>query len=192
MKKLMQGLRGFGLAVLCLCLSAGAGVCAHAADDTEIGTLYEVTTDTEMKEAADAGSATLSELKAGTAVVVESDDGVWSKVLYRETEGYVASDVLEVYAEDELASLAQEMGGVAEDEQRFVEETEVAIKQKRTSMIWGSVIAVLILAIFALGVVSAVKNAKEEEEKEKEDGGKQDKKAEEIEIADMDEEESGQ
>ncbi len=188
MKKRGNGSKKSVLALLVLCMFAGMGMQAHAAEDATVGTLYEVTANTGVKEAADAGSATVGELQAGTAVIVESEEDGWSRVLYQELEGYVESGVLEVYAEEELDSLAQEMDGVAQEEQRYVEEAELAARQRRTSLIWGIVIAALILAIFGLGIVSAVKNAKEEEQKE--DGGAGDEKKEVLEIEDMDEEES--
>lgn len=172
MEKKRDGIRSGGKkGVLCMALLiavlTAAGLPAYAADDSDaVGTLYEVTVDTEMKEAADAGSAAVCELKAGTAVIVESADGVWSRVLYREQEGYVASDDLTIYAEDELENLAQEMNGVAEGEERFVEEAELSAKQRRTSLIWGAVIAILVLAIFWFSVTAAVRNAKEDDEEE--------------------------
>ncbi len=170
MGKKRNGSKGLGLVVIAMCMLGVIGTQVQAADDSKIGILYEVTADTEIKEAADAGSITVGELQAGTAVVVEGTDGAWSRVLYRESEGYVRSEVLETYVADESKSLAQEMDSVSKEEQRFVEEADLAAGQVRTAaMIWGSVIAVSILAIFGLGVVSAVKNAGEEEQKEKMD-----------------------
>lgn len=169
MKKRENGSKKSVLALLVLCMFAGMGMQARAADDAAVGTLYEVTADTEVKEAADAGSATVGELQAGTAVIVEGEEGGWSRVLYRELEGYVESGVLEVYAGDELENLAQEMDGVAQEEQRYVEEAELAARQRRTSLIWGIVGALLVLAIFVVGVVSTFRNTKEEEKPQ--DGG---------------------
>lgn len=189
MRKKQNRFKRLGLAVIALYMLCVTGLQTYAADDSKVGVLYEVTADTEMKEAADAGSATVAEVQAGTAVVVESEDGAWSRVLYREQEGYVESDVLEIYAEEELESLAQEMGSVSEEEQRLVEEADLAARQNRSSIIWGSIIAVLILAIFGLGIVSAVKNAKEEEQEEENENRDKNKKAEDLVIEDMDEEE---
>lgn len=163
MKKLVQGLRGLGFSVAVLCMIGAAGWQVHAEDDGTLGILYEVTADTEVKAEADADSATVGRLQAGTAVIVQSEDGAWSRVLYQETEGYVLSDVLGVYAGDGLENLAAEMDGVAQEEQRYVEEAELAERQKRTALIWGIVGAVLVLAIFGAGVISTFRNTKEEE-----------------------------
>lgn len=168
-EKKLKKLRGFGFAAVFLCIVGAAGVQAHAVDNGIIGTLYEVIEDAEVKEEADAASATIGSLEAGTAVILESEEGTWSRVLYQDLEGYVPSGVLKVYAEEELGNLAQEMDGVAEEEERLVEEAELAAKQRRTSMIWGIVGAVLILAIFGIGVVSTYRNTKEEEKLQ--DGG---------------------
>lgn len=188
MRRKQNRFKRLGLAVIALYMLCVTGLQTYAAEDSKVGVLYEVTVDTELKEAADARSATVGEVQAGTAVVVESEDGTWSKVLYRELEGYVESDVLEVYAEEELASLTQEMASVSEEEQRLVEEADLAARQNRSSVIWGSIIAVLILAIFGVGVMSAVKNARAEEQEEDEDQDKN-KRAEDLVVEDMDEEE---
>lgn len=164
MEKLIKRLKGLGFAAAALCMIGTAGAQVHAADGNMVGILYEVTADTEIKEEAAADSAVIGRLQAGTAVIVESDDGTWSRVLYQGLEGYVESDMLEVYAEEELANLEQEMGDVAAEEQRLIEEAELAAKQKRTSLIWGIVGAVLVLAIFGVGVVSTFRNTKKEEE----------------------------
>lgn len=164
MEKLIKRLKGLGFAAAALCMIGTAGAQVHAADGNMVGILYEVTADTEIKEEAAAASAVIGRLQAGTAVIVESDDGTWSRVLYQGLEGYVESDMLEVYAEEELANLEQEMGDVAAEEQRLIEEAELAAKQKRTSLIWGIVGAVLVLAIFGVGVVSTFRNTKKEEE----------------------------
>ena len=186
MRKKLKKSYGFGLALLFLCMAGAAGLQAAAEEDAVVGILYEVTTDTEVKESASADSATVGRLQAGTTVIVESRDDTWSRVLYRELTGYVASDALEVYAEEQMENLAQEMNSVAEEEQRSVEEAELAAKQRRVSLLWGAVLAILILAIFGLGVASAVKSVKEEEQKE--DSADSDRKTKELEIENLDEE----
>lgn len=167
--------RGLGYIVLCLLMFLMIGVHVRAEEiNAVLGTLQVLSADAEVKESPDMDSATVGTLQAGTAVIVESQDGEWTKVLYQNIEGYISDTAvgsLESYiAEDSenLKNLEQEMMSVAEEEQRITEEYELILKQRRTSLIWGIVIAILIIGIFGVGVVAAIKNSKEEEMEEQE------------------------
>lgn len=171
-------------------LTIGLQVQATGENNAVLGTLQVLPADAEVKESPDMNSATIGNLKAGTAVIVESQDGEWTKVLYQDIEGYISDAVVSSFesyiAEDsERESLEQEMLSVAEEEQRITEEYELILKQKRTSVIWGVVIAILIVLIIGLGVVSAVRNVKEEAKKEREEA--ESKATEDIEIEEIEE-----
>lgn len=180
---------GLGYTVLCLLMFLMMGVHVRAEENNAVlGTLEVLPADAEVKESPDMDSATVGTLQAGTAVIVESRDGEWTKVLYQDIEGYISDtkvDSFESYiAEDsELESLEQEMLSVAEEEQRITEEYELILKQRRTSIIWGVVIAILIVLIIGLGVASAVKSVKEEAKTEREEA--ESKMTEDIEIEEI-------
>ena len=68
--------------------------------------------------------------------------------------------------DDDVEELEEEFDDVQEETVRTVEETELIQKSKRTSMIWGIVIAVLVGAIFVVGIISAIKKDKDKEGEE--------------------------
>lgn len=169
----------FSYVTVCLFLFLAAGLKVKAAENNAVeGTLQQIATDTEVKESADAGSATVGNLPAGTPVIVEESDGSWSKITYQEIRGYIPDSALQPYGAAPEENLWQEFQDVYEEEERIVYEYELSMKERRNSIIWGSVIAVLIIAIFAVGVVTALKNNRDDEEEEEE--------TEDIEIEDMD------
>ena len=194
-------------ALVCMALAfllfAALGLHVHAADDAgeTLGILYTLNEDAEVKESPDENADMVGLLPAGTSVIVESEDDTWCRVIYQDIEGYVPSGALTAYTAPDAEGLATEINGAGEEEQRFVDEAEIYYREKRTSLIWGIVIAALIIAIFGLGVVSAVKNAKTGEngkkgsasEKKETDAGtpgasRRKDMADEIVIEDMDEE----
>lgn len=162
--------RALGYTVLCMMMLLMIGLHVMAEENNAVlGTLQVLPTDAEVKESPDMDSATVGTLSAGTAVIVESREGEWTKVLYQDIEGYISDaevDSFESYIAEDSESLEQEMLSVAAEEQRITEEYELILKQRRTSLIWGIVIAILIIGIFGVGVVTAIKNSKNEEEEE--------------------------
>ena len=138
-------------------------------------TLQKTVRDTEIKESPETGAKTLRKIEEGTGVIVygEPQDS-WSQVEYDGVSGYMESNALEYYmADDEEEALEQEFETVQEETVRTVEESELIRKSRRTSAIWGGVIAVLVAAIFVVGVVSAIK--KEKGETETTEGEKEEK-----------------
>lgn len=146
-----------------LLIGMGASVQASETDNTAAMTLQQTTKDTEIKEEPDSGAETLSELEKGTAVIVygESQDS-WSQVEYQGVKGYVESNVLGSYsAIDDVEELDQEFETVEEETIRIIDEHELIQKSKKNSIIWGVIIGVLVLGIFAVGIISALKKDKE-------------------------------
>ncbi len=166
--------RSLALVVLFLCLFASAGLCVCAAGDSVVGTLQVMVETAEVREEADENAALVGTLEAGTAVIVEETDGAWSRVVYQETEGYVPNKALGLYAGGEAEELTREMNDVAEAEQRFLEEIDLAERERRNSAIWEIVIAVLLAAIFGVSAVTALRSAKGEERKAESRSGRKD------------------
>ncbi len=169
MKRKVRG----GLVTLCLgmlgmlcMLGMGELRTRAAGGDSVIGTLHEVTEDTAVRAEADEASEETGTLKAGSPVIVESVEGAWSKVLYQGVEGYVPNSALDGYGGEEMKGLEQEMDSNAQDEQRYLQEAELAAEQKRSSLIWGIAIAALVLAILGLGIVTALRRTKAEDEED--------------------------
>lgn len=203
----------------------GLGVPVRATEVTM--TLQQTTRDVEIKEKPDQNANTLSELPAGTGVIVYgAPQNSWSQIEYAGVSGYVESNALRAYPvdgsaealeqeveempgveemqedlrqvtdEDEMEQqseqastidegsdiesnaseiyavdggteeLDQEFEEVQEEMLRVIDEHEMEQKSKRTATLWGTIIAVLVIAIFAVGIVSALKKDKEEEKEE--------------------------
>ena len=155
----MTGLLGVFIAMM--------AILSVKANGAVVGTLQQTVQETEIKQEPNDDSDTLASLAAGTAVIVygESQD-LWSKVEYREIEGYIKSEALEMYAAEYSEELEQEFRVVEEEMLRTADEYELMQKEKHTATIWGTVIAVLVIAIFAVGIVSALKQNKEKEGEE--------------------------
>lgn len=166
--------RSVCLAAMGLLLLLGLRMPVQAED---VMTLQQTVKDAEIKESPDEGAETLREIEEGTGVIVygEPQDS-WSRVEYDGVSGYMKSSVLEAYMADyEEEELEEEFEEVSAETARTVEESELIRKSKRTSAIWGGVIAILVAAIFAVGVVSAIKKDKEEEETDKNGEEKEEK-----------------
>ncbi len=130
-------------------------------------TVWEVVDDVTVREEPDNSTKAVGELEAGTPVVVSEDekDG-WCKVKNQTLEGYVQTSDLQVVNAEDAEALKQEFGVNDEFGSMVLEEYDYQKKQKRTSLIWGVVIGVLVIAIFAVGIVSAINGNKAEQDKE--------------------------
>ena len=129
---------------------------AAESDNAVFGTLEVLTADTEVREAADADSAQVGFLEAGTPVIVKGGEGEWREILFQGTDGYIPAEALGAYVED-AQQLDAEMDKVEEEEQRFLQEHELYLRQKRISTLMGIIIAVLIVLIFCVGILSALR-----------------------------------
>lgn len=144
------------------------GMPVKASDSNMTMTLQQTVKDADIKETPDKSAETLKSVEKGTGVIVygEPQDS-WSQVEYDGAKGYMESGALEAYVtEEDVEVLEEEFDTVQEDTVRVVEESEMLQKSKRTSFIWGTVIAVLVGAIFVVGIVSAIKKDKGETEAE--------------------------
>ncbi len=134
-------------------------------------TVWEAADDVTVREEPDRKSKTAGKLEAGTPVVVSEDekDG-WCKVRNQTVEGYVQTSDLQIVNAANAEALKQEFGVNEEFDSMVLEEYDYRQRQRRTSIIWGVIIGVLVAAIFAVGIVSAIHSNKEEqgEEEQKE------------------------
>ncbi len=155
----------FAMAVLFVLTGFGA----QAAENTQFvkDTVWEAADDVTVREEPDNSTKAVGELEAGTPVVVSEDekDG-WCKVKNQTLEGYVQTSDLQVVNAEDAEALKQEFGVNDEFGSMVLEEYDYQKKQKRTSLIWGVVIGVLVIAIFAVGIVSAINSNKAEQDKE--------------------------
>ena len=122
----------------------------YAAEKTEIAvnSFYQVNENTQMRENASESAEEVQELVAGDTVMVTAyTDGEWCTVSKGDKTGYVPINALTP---------------IGNDYESIYEEMLELQRQKRNRMIWGSIIVVLVIAIFGVGIVSAVKKNREE------------------------------
>lgn len=136
-------------------------------EENVMGTLQQTVKAAEIKETPDEDSDTLASLPKGTAVIVygEPQDS-WCRIECRGVEGYIESDALEQYQAESTENLGQEFQAVEEETLRTIDEYELLQEEKRTSRIWGTVIVVLVIAIFIVGILSALRQNREKEGEE--------------------------
>ena len=163
----------YTLAGVILLLSMKMPVWAAEADNQSVMTLQQLTEDAEIKAEPNVDAETVLNLPMGTGVIVHGEQqDSWTYVEYAGTAGYIESSLLVPYgtlpAEDGsslMQELQQEMETIAAESFRTIEEYELERKERQTSMIWGIIIAVLVAAIFAVGVTSAITKDMEEKAK---------------------------
>ncbi len=135
----------------------------QAADNTEISELSQLMTAgefVELKAAPDDGAEVIMSYQKGDFVFVtgETADG-WYRAIYQDKIGYIPKDSLSLQ-EIDVAALDEEMAQTEEEAKFVVEVVERYRDQARRSKIWGGVIIVLVLGIFATGIISGITSAK--------------------------------
>ncbi len=143
---------------------------AQTKDDLGISELSQIMTAEEsvdMKTAPEDSAEVIRSYQKGDSVFVtgETADG-WYRVVYQDKEGYIPQHVLSVQ-EIDVAALDEEMARTEREARLVVETVERYRTDARRSKIWGSVIIVLVLGIFATGIISGIKSSKGKEEQQK-------------------------
>lgn len=158
----IMGKCGLGALLACILLVVmGVSVQANEEQFTA-GTVWGVVSDTEVKETADDSARTVGELEEGAAVILAEDtaDG-WCKIQNQSVTGYIPIEALQIYQAGEPEELTQEFTEQEQLSTTGVEDYEQIAKEKKTATIWGVIIGVIVVAIFAVGIISALKNNKE-------------------------------
>ena len=118
----------------------------------------------EAKASPESGAETVITYEAGDTIFVtgETEDG-WYTVLYQGKTGYIPGDVKENLQEVSLdvAALDAEMEAEVAEAKLVVEEVERYRAEAKRSRIWGIVILVLVIAIFAVGIISTIRVKKQ-------------------------------
>ena len=139
-------------------------VCAAETTDTAvIGTVMRTDVDVNVYQRASETSEVTAELKAGTVVLVV-DDSVegWSSISVNETVGYIQTKHLITLGSDEINQEFEQLGN---NYHMLFNEVEQLNKQKSQMRIWGTVIAVLVIGIFAAGIIPVIKKNREDGKK---------------------------
>lgn len=130
---------------------------------TELNQIMTAAEDIEAKELPDESAQTVHSYKSGDSIFVigETADG-WYQIRYQDTIGYIPATQTEE-VEFDVEALDAEFEAEIEEGTMFVEEVERQRAENKRTIIWGTVIVLLVIAIFAVGIVSAVKNRGKEE-----------------------------
>lgn len=135
-----------------------------AVEVSELSQLMTAEEPVDMKNMPEDNAEIIRSYQAGDSVFVtgETDSG-WYRVIYQDKEGYIPKKSLSVQELD-AAALDDEMARTEQEAELVVETVERYRADARRSKIWGSVIIVLVLGIFATGIISGIKSAKSKEE----------------------------
>lgn len=133
---------------------------------SELSQLMTADKNVDMKTEPSDSAETIMSYQAGDSVFVtgETADG-WYRAIYQDKEGYIPKDSLSTL-EIDVAALDEEMARTEQEAKLVVETVERYRAEARRSKIWGSVIVVLVVGIFATGIISGIKSKKGKDEQE--------------------------
>ncbi len=163
-----------GTIALCMLLFLSMGSMSKASEASKIAvnTVHQLAEDTQLRTNPDAEATKVCEVKAGAVVIVTAyDGGEWCEVSCKGNQGYVPITMLTPVGDSK--ALAQEFENLANDYENTYEEMLEIRRQERNSRIWGCVIIALVVAIFAVGIVSAIKKNKLEQMQEQSENTKE-------------------
>lgn len=131
------------------------------AETTELNQIMLANGKVEAKEMSDDSATVVITYESGAPVLVigETTDG-WYKVSYQDKIGYVHKSELTTQGLD-VEGLDKEMKTAEAESKLVVEEVERYRAEARRSRIWGTVIVLLVVGIFATGILSTVKAERE-------------------------------
>lgn len=137
---------------------------ADGASEEELIELNQIMAASEAVEAkdtpADSGKTVITyESGAAVFVIGETKNG-WYKVSYQDKEGYVKKSVLTMQ-EFDVEGMDKEFRDSEEEGRLVIEEVERYRAEAKRSRIWGIVIVLLVIGIFATGIISSTKMERE-------------------------------
>ena len=185
LKKILKSIAMIAAVVV---ITAGYPLSARAAGEIQVKQIMTAMQKIDAKAEPDSNAETIYSYDAGSSVLVtgETQDG-WYIVYYQGKIGYVDQNTpvdpstfigtdnsdepntpqkVLVEQEIDVAALDAEMEALQIEDQIIVEEVERYREEARRSKIWGIVIVVLVIAIFAVGIVSTVLAEKKKKEDE--------------------------
>ncbi|MCI7791473.1 MAG: SH3 domain-containing protein [Lachnospiraceae bacterium] len=140
------------------------GTMLVVAAEAETNMLVQVLEDISLYEDPNEESEVIGTLSAGDpAICVEKAVDGWIKISYQELAGYTRVENVKLPNDEELN---QEFEQIANQNALLINELEYTELQKKQKTTWGIIIGVLVVAIFAVGIASAMmKNIHDREQK---------------------------
>ena len=119
--------------------------------------------DMEVHQEADETSEVTAVLEAGTVVLVTDVDAGegWCRISVKETTGYVRTGHLVPLVSSEEMELEFEQ--IGNNYHMVFNEVEQLEKQRSQTKMWGAVIAVLTIGLFAAGILPVIRKNREDE-----------------------------
>lgn len=160
-------MKKIGLYVWCLAgLLWLLSIRANATEQETIGAniLLEVIETVSVYEEPASDAKIVATIEAGTPVISASaQQDTWIEISYQQTKGFIEVKSVKIFGE---AGLEDEFEAIEQANRLLITELQYVEKQKKEKLIWGIVIAVLVVAIFAVGIVSgALKNMEQKKRK---------------------------
>lgn len=133
---------------------------------TECSLIVAAVGETDAREMPDESAPVVISYRDTDSIYVtgETADG-WYRVRYQDLTGYVRADQT-TEIELDVEALNSEFAIEEEEGKLVVEEVERQRTEIRRSKIWGAVIILLVLGVFATGIVSAMKGGEKGDEGE--------------------------
>lgn len=139
---------------------------AASEEIVESGVMY-LLEDSDAKAEPKTGAKTVAELKKGESIfVTEKTENNWYCFVKEGKEAYV--ECAKVETPGASPELQSEMQKHVENTVKDIERVNQYREQTAKSKIWGAVIVVLVIAIFAFGIVTTVKKDKKKKPEETE------------------------
>lgn len=140
-------------------------VCAADLEQVEENMVLETIEETALLEKAESTAAEVYRVAGGTTVIVlEAEKDGWCKVSGQGQEGYVKVSALKTVGDKE--ALDKEFDEVKDTVCLIFDEVIARESEMKQARIWGTIIVVLVVAIFGVGIASALKKNKLENESE--------------------------
>lgn len=139
-----------------------APVNVMASDTTVMGTILKTNVDVTVYQDTSETSAIAAVLESGTVVLVtEVDEEGWSRITTQEITGYIKTEYLSsLGSSDEIDREFEQIGN---NYHMIFNELQQIEKQRLQTKVWGIVIALLAIGIFAAGIIPVIKKNKEDE-----------------------------
>lgn len=172
-KTMRRMMRAVLMCVVTVAIATGYVSSVHAEEvlgETQFSQFMTTLQKIDVKAEPDDKAETLFSYDAGAAVYVtgETEDG-WYIVFYQGKTGYINKDSSKEALstkEVDIQALDEELEALQVRDKIIVEEVERYRAEARRSRIWGTVIVLLVVGIFVVGIVSTVRS----ERKNKGDG----------------------
>lgn len=143
-----------------------APMCVHASESIiAANTLMELSEQADVYEQESGQGVVLTTLEAGTPVISAEDINMagtgeeWCKISYQDTTGYIQLKHLKQFIAEDVE---EQFDNISNTNKLVFEEVEYEKTQSNQKLVWGIVIAALVIAIFAVGIVSTVYMNKDE------------------------------